>query len=392
MALQPAAGAKDLNPKQVELNHQLSIRLAEVYKQWGYEEVAPPRVERMATLKAGGAISSKEIVRIVSDEALGLRPEMTASIARAACTRFGERPRPLRLWAAGTVFESKSTVDGALCIEESLHSGVELFGLKNVSAELELLSLLVKSISKLKLGVNNKTQILIGHTDILDLILTQFNQCDKDTIRKYLAEFDRLSIENSHLKTNEKKYLNKILDTRGKPDSVIEEIKSMFGESKCLQDIRRLFNYIEPLASSQSISIQFDPTFLPHFDLYQGFVFQVVCHHSTAPVVIARGGRYDEIVSRCGASGNDAAGVGFSFAIDSIRELIGNESQDQTGIEKVLVAYGPGVSLEEALNRQHQWHNKGVMAIVEVNCCKNKNMASEMMLNRNCSTLDWIDL
>ena len=43
----------------------------------------------------------------VADEPLGLRPEMTASIARAACTRLAEKPRPLRLWAAGTVFESK---------------------------------------------------------------------------------------------------------------------------------------------------------------------------------------------------------------------------------------------------------------------------------------------
>ena len=108
MALQPAAGAKDLNPRQVETNRQLTERLASVYRLWGYDEVSPPRVERLATLMAGGAIDSSDIVRLVADDPLGLRPEMTASIARAACTRFAGRQRPLRLWASGTVFRTRA--------------------------------------------------------------------------------------------------------------------------------------------------------------------------------------------------------------------------------------------------------------------------------------------
>ena len=68
MALQPAAGAKDLNPRQVETNRQLTERLASVYRLWGYDEVSPPRVERLATLMAGGAIDSSDIVRLVADD------------------------------------------------------------------------------------------------------------------------------------------------------------------------------------------------------------------------------------------------------------------------------------------------------------------------------------
>ncbi len=54
MALQPAAGARDLNPRQVETNRNLTERLARVFRLWGYDEVSPPRVERMKTLMAGG--------------------------------------------------------------------------------------------------------------------------------------------------------------------------------------------------------------------------------------------------------------------------------------------------------------------------------------------------
>jgi hypothetical protein len=74
MALQPAAGARDLNPRQVETNRNLTERLARVFRLWGYDEVSPPRVERMKTLMAGGAIASRDIVRLVADDPLGLRP------------------------------------------------------------------------------------------------------------------------------------------------------------------------------------------------------------------------------------------------------------------------------------------------------------------------------
>ena len=59
MALQPASGARDLNPQQVEHNKALRERLAEVYRCWGYEEVSPPQVERMETLKAGGGLTAQ---------------------------------------------------------------------------------------------------------------------------------------------------------------------------------------------------------------------------------------------------------------------------------------------------------------------------------------------
>ena len=74
----------------------------------------------MKTLMAGGAIASRDIVRLVADDPLGLRPEMTASIARAACTRLATRPRPMRLWASGTVFRSRAADEGGQCIEENL--------------------------------------------------------------------------------------------------------------------------------------------------------------------------------------------------------------------------------------------------------------------------------
>ena len=94
MALQPASGARDLLPRDVGVNRWIAEQLSAVYRRWGYEEVTPPSLERIDTLEAGGAIQSHQVVQVVADEALGLRPEMTASIARAACTRLAAMQRP----------------------------------------------------------------------------------------------------------------------------------------------------------------------------------------------------------------------------------------------------------------------------------------------------------
>jgi len=390
MALQPAAGARDLNPRQVESNRLLSERLAAVYKLWGYDEVSPPRVERLDTLMAGGAIASGDVVRLVSDDPLGLRPEMTASIARAASTRLARRPRPLRLWASGTVFQSRSADEGGMCIEENLQSGVELFGVQGVEAEMELLTLLIAAVETLDLGAGHRPQLLIGHTALMDLVLSPYQGDRKDAIRTALTRYDRLAIESMDLPQGDRARLLLHLDSRGKPDLQLQELEQQFGPQPVFADLKRLTDLITPAADEQRVSVQLDATFQPIFELYTGLVFQLVCQGKAAPVVIARGGRYDDLVRRCGATGTDAAGVGFSLAIDPIRELLSESSTGQPDETAVLVAYSSGTGLEDALRRQLFWHQQGTRAVVELKPVQDRSQAEAMARQRGGLQLDWI--
>ena len=390
MALQPAAGARDLNPRQVESNRLLSERLAAVYKLWGYDEVSPPRVERLDTLMAGGAIASGDVVRLVSDDPLGLRPEMTASIARAASTRLARRPRPLRLWASGTVFQSRSADEGGMCIEENLQSGVELFGVQGVEAEMELLTLLIAAVETLDLGAGHRPQLLIGHTALMDLVLSPYQGDRKDAIRTALTRYDRLAIESMDLPQGDRARLLLHLDSRGRPDLQLQELEQQFGPQPVFADLKRLTDLITPAADEQRVSVQLDATFQPIFELYTGLVFQLVCQGKAAPVVIARGGRYDDLVRRCGATGTDAAGVGFSLAIDPIRELLSESSTGKPDETAVLVAYSSGTGLEDALRRQLFWHQQGTRAVVELKPVQDRSQAEAMARQRGGLQLDWI--
>ena len=374
----------------MEHNKALRERLAEVYRCWGYEEVSPPQVERMETLKAGGGINSADIVRLVADEPLGLRPELTASIARAATTRLAERPRPLRLWSTGTVFESRLSDEGGQRIEELLHSGVELFGSGQVNGELELLSLLMAALEALQLQPGHGARLLVGHTALMELILAPVDQELRDQVKEALVSFDRLSIEQLALPSELIQRLQQQMDLRGTPEQVLKQQRRHFGPQPVLSQLERLVTHLGPLAARLGVTLQLDPSFQPHFELYDGLVFQLVCQGTSAPVVIARGGRYDRVLRRFGAVGPAAAGLGFSFCLDDIRDLPSAHEPLKTNSDRVLVAYGPGAKLESALKHQQELHQQGITAVVELDPVSGLQEAEALVESRQCSSLAWL--
>jgi ATP phosphoribosyltransferase regulatory subunit len=390
MALQPATGARDLNPKQVQQNQYLREQLATVYRHWGYDEVSPPQVERLDTLMAGGAIASHDVVRLVADDPLGLRPEMTASIARAACTRLKDRPRPLRLCACGTIFESRTAEEGGLCIEEKLHSGVELFGVKDLAAELELLTLLVEAMNALPLLGEHQPQLLVGHTSLMELVLAPFEQPIREEVRSCLIQYDRLGLEAMGLEALDLQRLVNLLDCRGTPETILELLKESFGSQQVLTDLKRLFVHLSPLAEQQSLALQLDPTFHPHHQLYDGLVFQLVCQGVSAPVVIARGGRYDGLVERCGESEVNAGGVGLSFCLDDIRDLPGSNTDNAKAESSILICWSDDLSLEKALLKQTRWHAEGKVAQCDLKSCRDRQEAEKRLQLSGCNTMDWL--
>jgi len=89
MAYQPPAGARDLLPLDVVQKDWIEDRLQQVFHQWGYHRIITSTLERLDTLMAGGAIQQSTVIQLQNaEEELGLRPELTASIARTAVTRM----------------------------------------------------------------------------------------------------------------------------------------------------------------------------------------------------------------------------------------------------------------------------------------------------------------
>lgn len=393
MALQPAAGTRDLNPGEVDRNRRLSERLASVYRLWGYEEVAPPTVERLDTLAAGGGIDASELVQLASHEPLALRPEMTASIARAACTRMATRPRPLRLWSTGRVFTSGRSDTGGQRIEERLQSGVELLGLAGAAADAELMRLLLAASAALGLDPGqHQPTLLVGHHGLLEALLNGVPQPLQRACRQALTELDPLALAALPLDPAPAALLGQWIRLRGEPEEVLAQLRAQLGDHPVLADLGATLRGVAEAARNRGVRLQLDPTFQPHFALYDGLVLKLVCQGAHAPVEIASGGRYDALVGRFSldsAGAQAAAGVGFSFDLDALRELLADDPADASPL--TLVAYGPSSDVHRALDQLEALHRQGRRAELLSEPVARKEEAERLAGERGHEAVVWID-
>ena len=241
MALQPASGAQDLLPRDVGANRWICEQLAAVYNRWGYAEVMPPSLERLDTLEAGGAIESSQVLQVVADEPLGLRPEMTASIARAACTRLAAMPRPLRLHYRGSTFKAQRIEDQGIRIAEDLQSGVELMGAPGLAGDSELLRLLLDAARGLPFSADQSPTLLIGHQGLLDLLLSGAPEAQQPALRHVLCALDRVSLKAMDLEPGLAQRYLAVMDLHGEPHTVLAQLKQMLGStSSLLHEISQL--------------------------------------------------------------------------------------------------------------------------------------------------------
>lgn len=391
MALQPAAGARDLNPREVDGNRWLSEQLAQVYRSWGYAEVAPPLVERLETLEAGGGINGTELVRLVSDEPLGLRPEMTAPIARAACTRLAARPRPLRLWSTGAVFRTSLGDTGQHRLEERLQSGVELLGAdasQALVADAELLRLLLACLRQLRIEARHQPTLLIGHHGVLTALLDQVPADQRLATRQALINYDPLSLASLNLPAHQRTGLLQLIRLRGDAKAVLYQLEQQLGPNPLLDQLAGTLKSVQAVAERQGVRVQLDPSFQPHFDLYDGLVLKLVCQGPVAPVAIASGGRYDALVARFGGA---AGGMGFSFDVEAIRELLGTEATAPDQAPVVLVAYAAEELLPAALDQLEALHQRGERAELLQQPCPERESAEQIARERGCNACHWVD-
>jgi len=99
MIHQPPAGTRDLLPLEVTQKGWINDRLQSVFQRWGYQRIVTSTIEWLDTLTAGGTIDPSTVIQLHGDSQglSGLRPELTASIARSAVTRMSGESYPQRL-------------------------------------------------------------------------------------------------------------------------------------------------------------------------------------------------------------------------------------------------------------------------------------------------------
>ncbi len=378
---------KEFNLVDVKNNSSIINDLNNVYKLWGYEEVAPSFINNIETIKAREVINEDEIIGIVSNDSLCLRPEMTTSIVKLTSTRLLNKERPIRLYNSGIVFNKKQNYKNTYKFQENLQSGIELISYDTKFPEIEVINILFDAIHNVNLKENCNLTLLVSTTKIMDLILLKYKNNNYEIIKKCMVNLDQESLNRLNIDKNDISILKELFFTRGEPRIILKKLRSIYGPNDVIEELKCLFDTLSKIAKKYSIKIQLDPTYQPHLNLYAGIVFQLISENNNVKTIIAKGGRYDELVRYFNPNEKIINGIGFTISIDNIRDLIIDKSRYK---RKVLLLFKDSYLLDKGIIEQKELQKKGVVAILYLNPCNENTKANILMKENNCSEIKWI--
>lgn len=317
MIYQPPIGARDLLPLDVAQKCWIEQRLQHVFHRWSYHRIITPTLERLDTLMAGGAIQLETVIQLRADEGvLGLRPELTASIARAAVTRMAGVTYPQRLYYNANVFrrDPESRVGSQ---QESYQAGVELLGRPGLLADAEVLLLLSDCLNSLGLG---QWHLILGEAELTRSLLSPFPLPLRDHVRQAIADLDRVALDALSLPPELQQRALFLLDLRGKPANVLQKVAKLGLDPSQREILNNLKSLIELLG--ENVSLTLDLSLIQTLDYYTGVVFEVVSDGEMGQRVLGRGGRYDQLLSLYHPQGQRIPGIGFALNIEDLHQVL----------------------------------------------------------------------
>lgn len=322
MIYQPPAGARDLLPLEVEQKRWINDRLQHEFQSWGYQRIVTSTLEWLDTLTAGGAIKPDRVIQLRNngESSLGLRPELTASIARAAVTRMAGSTDPQRLCYRANVFRNAPQSHHGRQLE-FYQAGVELLFAGGTLADAEIILLLAECLYNL--GIPDWS-ILLGEAGLTRSLLAVFPETMRTEVAKCIANLDRITLESLDLSAKLKTQALLLFDLRGKPEEVLSKITTFNLDESATAIVNNLKSLIEllNLSSERPLPLTLDLSLLQTIDYYTGIVFQAVSFQDHQSYVLAKGGRYDRLLGLYHPQGKTSPGIGFSLSIEDLHSCL----------------------------------------------------------------------
>ena len=310
----------DVLPAQARKVESLRRAILDLYQSYGYELVAPPILEFLDSLLTGTGsdlnLQTFKLVDQLSGRTLGLRADITPQVARIDAHLLN-RTGITRLCYAGSVAHARTPVGSSA--REELQLGAEIYGCATWEADLEAITLLLKTLSVAGL---QKVYLDLSHAGILAGILDGQN-LDKETIEALYGllqskDRPRLSQWAACLPANVAKALMALTELNGPCAAVLARAKKDLPKhaaiDQALADLERLFSAASNLSVNLELSI--DLADLRGYQYHSGVMF--AAYVDQLPQPIARGGRYDHVGQ---AFGRSRPATGFSLDLLTLANL-----------------------------------------------------------------------
>ena len=252
---------------------------------------------------------------------MGLRPELTASIARAAVTRMADTTYPQRLCYRANVFRNPPAGHHGRQLE-FYQAGVELLFAGGVLADAEILLLVVECLKQLQIPQWN---IILGEAGLTRSLLSPFPDALRQEVCHCLAQLDYVKLENLTYPNEALKQRAKLLfNLRGKPEDVLSKVVDLSLDAAGQDSLNHLKSLIELVSHgcSQSLPLTLDLSLIQTFDYYTGIVFKAIGKTDNQLHTLGQGGRYDQLLGVYHPQKKSAPGIGFSLNLEALHSCL----------------------------------------------------------------------
>lgn len=310
-------GTKDILPQDIEQWHRLEQNALEIFSRYGYKEIRTPIFEATELFARGVGdttdIVNKEMYTFEkSDRSLTLRPENTAGVVRSFIENGMARlSAPVKLWYKGPMFRYERPQAGR---QRQFHQvGVEMFGIKQPTADAEVILLAVNYLKSL--GLNDL------EVEINSLGCPTCREEYKRKIKEVLKpEFDNLCEDcQNRYEKNPLRLLDCKVDTCKeifeKPE-IQKVIQSDFICEECADHYAQLKSYLDKL----EVKYIENKLLVRGLDYYNRTVFEIKSNNLGSQNAVCGGGRYDSLVKNLG--GEDTPAVGWAMGMERLNSLL----------------------------------------------------------------------
>lgn len=353
-------GVRDIYNGECKKKLYLQEKLHQTLLKYGYNDISTPTFEFFNIFSSDiGTIPSKDLYKFFDKEGntLVLRPDFTPSIARSAAKYYLDDNMPVKLCYLGNTFINSSDYQGRL--KETTQCGAELIGDGSISADAEILSMVVDSLKEAKL---NNFQISVGHAQFFKALVKESGLDDEqvDELKELILNKNFYGVEelvDSLEVASELKALFGILGSFDLSDedlSTAEANASNFPEILASIDtLIKLRTYCKMYGIDKYISYELG--LISEYDYYTGIIFQGFTYGTGEPIV--KGGRYDSLLSHFG---KNAPAIGFAIVVDQLMAALSRQNIEIPVILNSAIVVFEEKAAKTAIEKCMQLRNKGI--------------------------------
>ncbi len=325
-------GTRDIIPGEVERWQRLEDIAREVCRQYGYQEIRTPVLER-EELFAKGTGESTDIVRkemyTFTDkggERVTMRPEATPSMVRAFVQHSLEQSMATaKLYSLGPMFRYERPQKGRYRQFHQLD--VEAFGVATPSLDAEIVEMAVAFVRAL--GIRDAKLLInsVGCPECRPAFSRALLEALGDRIHELCADCQRRAQTNPL----------RIFDCKVPADqSTIDTLPH--SEDYLCTDCREHFEAVTGMLQAYRLDYRVSHRLVRGLDYYTRTTFEILSQGIGAQSAVLGGGRYDNLVKELG--GPDRAGIGFAAGLERLVLAMPAGEAETNSVDAFVVAVG----------------------------------------------------